>query len=188
LNHPNLPPFLGINTTSFPGKLALVSPWMTNGQITEFLKMKPSCNRLKVVSPDLSVLFNLHSRNIVHGDIKGTNVLVDKNGQCYLADFGLATAAMTNSLLSTAANIEGKGTIPWMAPELFPSEETEADDNSTDLDIYAYACTVYEIVAGKISFAHLGHDAQVMLQVLLGKRPGQPAVTAWCPDNIWDLV
>ncbi|KAF9254762.1 kinase-like protein, partial [Marasmius fiardii PR-910] len=191
LNHPNLLPFLGVNTTQFPGKLALVSPWMVNGQITKFLEMNPNHDRLKVISEIAASIMYLHSRNIVHGDIKGANVLVDEQGHCYLADFGLATAAMTSTLLSTVTKSGGgKGTMRWMAPELFTShfEETEIADISTDLDIYAYACTVYEIVAGRVPFAHLKHDAQVMLEVLNGERPERPTTTAWCPNNIWMMV
>ncbi|KAF9259045.1 kinase-like protein [Marasmius fiardii PR-910] len=189
LNHSNLLPFLGINTTLIPGKLALVAPWMANGEVTKFLKVNPSHDRLKVISQIAAGIMYLHSRNLVHGDIKGANVLVDEQGQCYLADFGLATAAMTSTLLSTATNSAGKGTARWMAPELFTFEEIPKPDIiKLARDIYAYACTVYEIVAEKIPFAHLKHDPQVMFQVLSGKRPGRPTDTAWCPNNIWALV
>ncbi|KAF9257036.1 kinase-like protein, partial [Marasmius fiardii PR-910] len=134
------------------------------------------------------------------------NVLVDEQGQCYLADFGLATASMTSTLLSTATvSGGGKGTMRWMAPELFTFEETQIDHDLTGSsvqeletpksdhiklarDIYAYACTVYEIVAEQIPFAHLKHDAQVMFQVLSGNRPERPTGTVWCPTNIWALV
>ncbi|KAF9259335.1 kinase-like protein, partial [Marasmius fiardii PR-910] len=205
LNHANLLPFLGVNTTLFPGKLALVAPWMANGEVTKFLKVNSTHDRLRISEIAAGIMY-LHSRNIIHGDIKGANVLVDEQGQCYLADFGLATAAMTSTLMSTTTDGGGKGTMRWMAPELFASEEIEDDDELTDSldqespenpkpddvklarDIYAYACTVYEIMAEKIPFAHLKHDAQVMLQVLNGKRPGRPTVTAWCPNNIWALV
>ncbi|KAF9257057.1 kinase-like protein, partial [Marasmius fiardii PR-910] len=186
LSHPSLLPFLGVNITLFPGKLALVAPWMANGEIIKFLKVNPIHNRLRVISEIAAGIMYLHSRNIIHGDIKGTNVLVDEQGQCYLADFGLATAAMTSTLLSTTTAGGGKGTIRWMAPELFTFDGTEFGDDLTD--IYAYACTVYEIVAEQIPFAHLRHDAQVMLQVLNGNRPGRPTSTAWCPNNIWAMV
>ncbi|KAF9260220.1 kinase-like protein [Marasmius fiardii PR-910] len=208
LNDPNLLPFLGVNTTLFPGKLALVSPWMVNGEITKFLEVNPRHDRLTVISEIAAGILYLHCHNIVHGDIKGANVLVDEWGHCYLADFGLATAAMTCTLLSTVSTSGGgKGTMRWMAPELFTSHlETEIEDKVTDSihqgssnnpkhnniklarDIYAYACTVYEIVAGTVPFAHLRHDVQVMFQMLNGERPERPTATTWCPNNIWALV
>ncbi|KAF9257053.1 kinase-like protein, partial [Marasmius fiardii PR-910] len=207
LSHANLLPFLGVNITLFPGKLALVAPWMANGEITKYLKVNPTHDRLRVLSEIAAGLMYLHSRNIIHGDIKGANVLVDEQGQCYLADFGLATAAMTSTFLSTVTSSSGgKGSMRWMAPELFTFEETQTDNDLTGSqdqehaeppksdhmklarDIYAYACTIYEIVAEQIPFAHLKHDAQVMFQVLSGKRPERPTGTAWCPKSIWALV
>ncbi|KAF9260210.1 kinase-like protein, partial [Marasmius fiardii PR-910] len=71
LNHPNLLPFFGVNTVLFPGRLALVAPWMVNGQITKFLEMNPNHDRLKVISEIAAGIMYLHSCNIVHGDIKG---------------------------------------------------------------------------------------------------------------------
>ena len=91
------------------------------------------------------------------------NVLVDEQGKCYLADFGLATTAFTATLMqSTTTGNVGKGTMRWMAPELFHSELEDEDEatnsmnratikplKSNDIkfsrDIYAYACTVYEV-------------------------------------------
>ncbi|KAF9259374.1 kinase-like protein [Marasmius fiardii PR-910] len=70
-DHPNILPFLGVNTTLFPGKIALVAPWMANGQITKFLKANPLHDRLKVISEIAAGIVYLHSHNIVHGDIKG---------------------------------------------------------------------------------------------------------------------
>ncbi|KAF9259352.1 kinase-like protein [Marasmius fiardii PR-910] len=205
LHHPNLLPFLGVNTTLFPGKLALVAPWMANGQITKFLEVKPSHDKLRVISEIAAGIVYLHSRNIIHGDIKGANVLVDEQGKCYLADFGLATAAMTSTLLGSSTSGVGKGTTRWMAPEIFTSEGNQVENDATDFsdhnypenqkpdqvklarDIYAFACTVYEIIAGKIPFTHL-NDAQVMFKVLNGERPKHPDEAGWCPDNIWALV
>ena len=89
LDHPNLLPFLGVNTTVFPGKLCLVAPWMVNGQIPKYLEANPSHDRLKAVSIARDVSFSLftlpqiceiaaaiaylHSCKIVHGDIKGAS-------------------------------------------------------------------------------------------------------------------
>ncbi|KAF9257037.1 hypothetical protein L218DRAFT_880431 [Marasmius fiardii PR-910] len=76
LSHANLLPFLGVNITLFPGKLALVAPWMANGEIIKFLKVNPTHNRLRVISEIAAGIMYLHSRNIVHGDIKGVGEIL----------------------------------------------------------------------------------------------------------------
>ncbi|KAG7100158.1 hypothetical protein E1B28_001938 [Marasmius oreades] len=202
LSHPNLLSFLGVNTSLFPRRLCLVSPWMENGQINKFLESNPTHDRLRTISEIATGISYLHSHNIVHGDIKGANVLVDKHGRCHLADFGLAAASVTSTLLSTTTMSGAKGTIRWMAPELFDwsgntstTDSPDAHENSKrnnvkpSIDIYAYGCTVYEIIAGKPPFANLT-DPQVIFQVIGGARPERPSasVVNWCPDNIWELV
>ncbi|KAF9258244.1 kinase-like protein [Marasmius fiardii PR-910] len=208
LNHANLLPFLGVNTTLFPRRLCLVSPWMVNGQVTKYLETHPGHDRLRVLSEVSAGISYLHSHNIVHGDIKGANILVDEQGRCYLADFGLAGASMTTTLLSSTTNSVGKGTMRWMAPELFGDNSAGAAVGGSDVastgpdkdsgsskpnnvklavDIYAFACTIYELISGKLPFAHLS-DPQVMLKVVFGARPERPTSVSWCPDNIWALV
>lgn len=52
LNHNNVASFLGFCKDLFPDRIALVSPWMTNGDLSSFLKSNPEANRLRFVSLD----------------------------------------------------------------------------------------------------------------------------------------
>ncbi|KAG7088034.1 hypothetical protein E1B28_012070 [Marasmius oreades] len=100
---------------------------------------------------------------------------------------------MTATLLSSITKSGVKGTMRWMAPELFdyddgPTSIHDGIHNNPNLenlkptrDIYAYACTVYEILAGKLPFANLS-DVQVMFSVLAGRRPERPTFVNWCPQ------
>ncbi|KAF9257183.1 kinase-like protein [Marasmius fiardii PR-910] len=173
-SHPNLLPFLGVNTELFPQGFCLVSPWM----ITE-------------IAAGMSYL---HSLKVVHGDIKGANVLVDARGVCHLADFGLAITTAETTALFNSTTSATKGSLRWMAPELFNlgigdlMGAGEEKPNELGRDIYAYACTVLEIITGKPPFPDL-IDTMVMFQVAVnGARPPRPTAVTWCPDNIWALV
>ncbi|KAL8478277.1 hypothetical protein ACS0TY_030251 [Phlomoides rotata] len=77
----------------------------------------------------------LHSRGIVHCDIKGSNILLGK-GEAKIADFGCAKAAAEEAAIG--------GTPMFMAPEVARGEE-----QGFPADIWALGCTVIEISTGK---------------------------------------
>ncbi|ESK88480.1 serine threonine-protein kinase nrc-2 [Moniliophthora roreri MCA 2997] len=186
LKHPNVLPFLGVNTELFPSRFCLISPWMANGDIISFLQQFPNHDRLKSIAEIAAGLDYLHSLYIVHGDIKGVNILVDESLQCRLADFGLAAA--TGESLNTTSNSGAiKGSLRWMAPEIYTSTQNESESDKRSRDVYAYACTIYEIMTGRPPFHHLLEVALIYHIMVLKMRPERP-IDAWCPDNLWNLV
>lgn len=81
---------------------------------------------------------------IVHGDLKGANVLVTQSRRACLADFGLATAIDSNTIAMThKSTVRTGGTVRWQAPELF--DPSVYQQNSKASDIYALACVYYEV-------------------------------------------
>jgi serine/threonine protein kinase len=58
LSHPNILPFYGIyHLEDTHGRISFVSPWMENGNVTEYLKRHPLANRLLLVRPQLFLVF-----------------------------------------------------------------------------------------------------------------------------------
>ncbi|KAL0069402.1 hypothetical protein AAF712_003427 [Marasmius tenuissimus] len=125
------------------------------------------------------------------------NVLVDEHGHCLLADFGLATTVAESTTRAKSSTSEMKGSIRWMAPELFHSNNgifatmgdgTERIDKFAR-DLYAFACTVLEVITGKPPFVELT-DPKVMYEVMFNNaRPSRPpSAIYWCPDNVWALI
>ncbi|KAF9789172.1 kinase-like domain-containing protein, partial [Thelephora terrestris] len=86
LSHPNIVPFKGV--TFRP--LQLVSEWMPCGEIKEYIKENPQANLLSLLLGIAKGLNYLHSRNIIHGDLKGANIVVDTTGNAQILDFSLA--------------------------------------------------------------------------------------------------
>ncbi|EEB97624.1 hypothetical protein MPER_03022, partial [Moniliophthora perniciosa FA553] len=129
----------------------------------------------------------LHSLYIVHGDIKGVNILVDESLQCRLADFGLAAA--TGESLNTTSSSSGaiKGSLRWMAPEIYTSLQNKPESDRRSRDVYAFACTIYEIMTGQPPFHELLEVALIYHIMVLKIRPERP-INVWCPDNLWNLV
>jgi len=89
VHHENVTPFLGISFDfERPHTPCLVSPYYRNGNITSYLKNNPAVDKLALLAGVASALMYLHSRKIVHGDLKGSNILINDNGKPILTDFG----------------------------------------------------------------------------------------------------
>ena len=86
----------------------------------------------------------LHSKKIVHRDLKSGNVLIDQRDGAKLCDFGLAKTKLTSSRSSMSVyDVGNKGTYLWMAPELFgkKAKYTEGSDVFGMGMIFVELCT-----------------------------------------------
>ncbi|KAG5350239.1 hypothetical protein C0989_012012, partial [Termitomyces sp. Mn162] len=88
----------------------------------------------------------LHSNRIIHGDIKGPNILIDDAGRALLSDFGISSVS-DSSIAAWSSQSTGAskgGSTRWQAPELFDVENDESVKNTTASDVYAFGCVCYE--------------------------------------------
>ncbi|KAG1755426.1 kinase-like domain-containing protein, partial [Suillus lakei] len=124
LKHQNIVPFIGV-TAGFgpPETISLVSPWIPNGTLTNFLETYGG--RLSLMSKlwllhDIAAGLNyLHSFPLIHGDLTGSNVLINAEGMACLGDFGLSTVmGGLEGGSSIAPSSHRPGAIRWTAPEL----------------------------------------------------------------------
>ncbi|KAE9393484.1 hypothetical protein BT96DRAFT_978933 [Gymnopus androsaceus JB14] len=173
LNHPNVLPFLGVNTDLFPQNYCLVSPWCSYGSIMNFLIAHPDADKMEIIYDILCGLKYLHTRRppVVHGDLKGANILMSNSKKCCLADFGLASITSTLQTLSSSTG-SPRGSVRWMAPELLDYKVVARPSKPTDM--YAFGCTIFEIVTGAPPFSNLKRDIEVSCAVLEKIRPTRP--------------
>ncbi|XP_054009358.1 serine/threonine-protein kinase fused-like [Hylaeus anthracinus] len=108
----------------------------TGGYLPENTVQKLTCNLV-------SGLHYLHSKRILHRDLKPQNVLIKHNGEAVLCDFGFARSMSTKTQVLTSI----KGTPLYMAPELI--EEHPYDHNA---DLWSLGCIVYQMIQGHPPF------------------------------------
>ncbi|KAF8155297.1 kinase-like domain-containing protein [Mycena galopus ATCC 62051] len=182
LDHERVLPFLGVDSESFPGFLCMVSPWMDRGPVVT-LKGRPEADRIPVLMHEIAVgLQYLHSQHVVHGDLRGANILLDDQGHIRLADFGLAVFAD-----GPLAPTNRGGSTRWMAPELLDPSSCglEVFQRTFASDVYSFACVCLELYTGKPPFAEMPSEGAVLLKVVKGDRPEcPPVVPDWCSQMI----
>ncbi|THH10479.1 hypothetical protein EW145_g1305 [Phellinidium pouzarii] len=141
LNHANIVKYKGfVKTREF---LYIILEFCENGSLHNICKKfgKFPENLVAVyVSQVLEGLVYLHDQGVIHRDIKGANILTNKDGCVKLADFGVASKATTGSANDDAV----VGSPYWMAPEVI-----EQSGATTASDIWSVGCVVIELLEGK---------------------------------------
>ncbi|KAF7377544.1 Protein kinase domain-containing protein [Mycena sanguinolenta] len=177
LHHPNILPFFGLYHVD--DRLCLVSPWMEDGYVTEFIRLHnpTSIKRLSFILDVALGLRYLHEQRVVHGDLTGPNILVTPSHRACITDFGLS---------SIADNITAQqaGAMRYQAPELLQLGPHKIHYGS---DIYAFACVCYEILTGQVPFHEL-RITSVVIKVVGGYRPSRPTSSPGVFDDLWELL
>ncbi len=100
---------------------------------------------IKVATDTLSALGHCHKQGIIHRDIKPSNILLTRDQQVILTDFGIAKAKMNTSKTGEGIAL---GSTDYMSPEQALGKR-DLDHRS---DIYSFGITLYEMVVGKLPF------------------------------------
>ncbi|KAH9831359.1 kinase-like protein [Rhodofomes roseus] len=141
LNHPNIVKYKGFEKT--PEYLYIILEFCENGSLHNICKRFGKFPETLVgvyVSQVLEGLVYLHDQGVIHRDIKGANILTNKDGCVKLADFGVASRTAAGAVRDDAV----VGSPYWMAPEVI-----EQSGATTASDIWSVGCTVIELLEGK---------------------------------------
>ncbi|CAL1211432.1 unnamed protein product [Candida parapsilosis] len=148
---PNITHYYGsiLNDT----KLWIVMDYCAGGSLRTLLKSGVMEEKYigVIVRELLLTLSAVHKLGVIHRDLKAANVLISKEGNVQLCDFGVAAKVVSNSSKRTTM----AGTPYWMAPEVIKSGEAY----NSKADIWSLGITVYEIATGNrhiVIKMHLG--------------------------------
>ncbi|TDL16161.1 kinase-like protein [Rickenella mellea] len=178
LEHPNVLPLLGF-TLDFGPHPVFVTEWMSNGTVLDYVKANPAASVLQLSIGIAAGLRYLHKREIVHADVKSSNVLVSPTGVPSLIDFGLSRLLVISQVIMSTR--EAGGTFRWMAHELCGGRTPEHWRESLrtvatkESDVWAYGMTVLELLTKSYPYSHLKTDFQVFSAIGKGSLPPKPS-------------
>jgi serine/threonine protein kinase len=156
LHHPHILPVLSYGEDSDVAYMVL--PFISGGTLATRLAQAPGGLPLDEIAGDLDQLAEAldfaHAQGVIHRDIKPTNVLLDGQGQLYLADFGIArlfdpSGDADDQRSPTPLTQTGQvlGTPLYMAPEQLTGARV-----GPAADIYSLGIVVYQLVTGNVPF------------------------------------
>lgn len=153
LNHTNLlhANYLGVNTED--NRPYLVMPFCPDGSVSRYIGRMSEADLWRFIRDVASGLAYLHSKNppIIHQDIKPDNILILKNGDFVVTDFGISKQ-LRSTLRKSAVSLNSAGAISYMGPERF-SKQYQAVKAS---DIWSLGASIFELATEELPFCGLG--------------------------------
>ncbi|CAH1732570.1 unnamed protein product [Aphis gossypii] len=184
-SHPNMPEFYGVYTNNNAVELWFVMEMceggtvldLVNGLLLQNKKMKEE--HIGYILRELvKALCFLHENHVIHRDIRGSNVLLTKNGEVKLVDFGQSRELKSPEYKANT----GVGSPAWMAPEVILAENK---DNSGEvpyydqkIDVWAVGITAIELGDGKPPYLDI-HPTRALFQIVRNPPPGLSKPSNW---------
>ncbi|RLN51689.1 hypothetical protein BBJ29_008848 [Phytophthora kernoviae] len=152
-----------------------------NGNLDEFLEdnSKFFWQMFLDVAEGIKVL---HSRNIFHGGLKCSNILVGADYTAKLTDFGFSSVRSLSAGLSERSAKATGQSIRWKPKEVL--EEVGDEEPQYASDIYSLGMCLIEALSHEPPFG-MNDDLDVMKFILQGKMPDKPEDVS---DDTWDLI
>lgn len=176
LDHKNIIHFKGVSQDPRRNFYFIVMEWCNNGTLAQKLHdahpiISPSnlCDFAQQIANGMKYL---HSKNIIHRDLKPSNILLTRNNELKISDFGTHKVFNKSSVLSTSQT----GTYAYMAPEVIRGESY-----SFPIDVWSYGVVLWEMFFGLRPYNNLDSSAVVWA---VGNNSFHLPVPASFPDGL----
>jgi tRNA A-37 threonylcarbamoyl transferase component Bud32 len=138
--------------------------YVAGEDLKRFIHRAGHLNEAKAIDLTKQILEGLveaHRLGVIHRDLKPQNIMIDRDGNAKIMDFGIARSLHTKGVTGTGVII---GTPEYMAPE-----QAEARDVDHRADIYALGAILFEMVTGRVPF-----EGETPLSIVLKHRSEPP--------------
>jgi len=177
-SHPHLVQFIGVSANG--PYVYLVTEYVPGGDLRRYLK-NPEVEigwklRVQIAADVARAMAFLHSKKIMHRDLKSKNLLVDTNWKIKICDFGFARTYMKGKRPYTLC-----GTEDWMAPEIITGQ-----DYDEKVDLFSFGIVLCEIITRR----KISRELQRKPEEAFALNPSDLAklIPKDCPETLLHLA
>lgn len=165
-DHPHIVKVFEIGEADSKG--FIVMEYLSNGTLSDYLKMNYplSLNEIKNIALQIcDGLIEIHSKNILHRDLKTNNIMLDDENNIRIMDFGLSKSNLVTTMTSLGTVI---GTLGYVAPEQITNSYS---DQRTD--IFSLGVIFYELCTNQLPFT--GENEIALIHSIFNTYPVPPS-------------
>lgn len=195
INYPSLLKFIGFSPTNFKGQPnpVIISEYALNGSLDNIIKLErkglsiqgwDDTQKLICIFGIASCMAFMHSKNIIHHDLRLDNILLDEFLYPKVGDFRIKTLHELTHSMTIQPNPDQNSTAFYIAPEIINAHDLTEGTYSEKSDVYSFAYIVYEIITNEIPFKNL-ELSTIPQKVIQGDRP---PFNSFVPNAYKDLI
>jgi len=157
LHHPNVIRLLDV--ADHDDSICFIMEFAAGGELRGYVERRsslPEEEARQLFKQIVRAVHYIHSKKIIHRDLKLENILLDANNRCKIVDFGLS-----DYVSSKERTITDAGTEAYLAPEVYSGNSGDSDPYK--IDVWSLGVILYALTHGKLPFNRPGGETCEML-------------------------